>query len=162
MIYPHTVETLRAHGLANGGRLGELLTSQIRRADILLSRAFHQVSASHELKSGAISSLALILANPGISQSELAEQVGKDKSRIVAIIDILEERGFAHRAQSTPDRRRRALYATKEGEAFLDTLLAEVKQIENDMLALVSAEDIKHLEATLDRIVDSCTREGAP
>lgn len=158
----HTTQTLRRHGFAAGGHLDELLISQIRRADKFLSRAFHQVTADHDLKSGAISSLALILANPGISQSELAEEIGKDKARIVAIIDTLEARGFAQRAQSAPDRRRRALYGTPEGHRFLDSLIAEVKALEERMLALVPPDDLERLQVILGRITESCAREGAP
>jgi len=159
---PRTNQILRAYGFADGGRLNEPLTSKIRRADIFLSHAFHQVTAAHDLKSGAISALALIIANPGISQNELAEQIGKDKSRVVAIVDALEQRGFAQRSQSAADRRKRTLFATPEGDAFLNRLIEEVKETERQMLALVPQEDLDTLEVLLERIVASCAREGSP
>lgn len=148
----------REVGFLSGGSLDELLTARIRRADIFLSSAFHQVTKAHQLKSGMISSLALIIANPGISQKELASQIRTDKSRIVAIVDALEQGGLARRVQSAIDRRWRALYATPEGETLLEGLIAEVKAAEQRLLALVSAEDLEVLDAILEKILHSCTR----
>lgn len=148
---------VRESGFLCGGRLDELLTARIRRADIFLSSAFHQVTAAHQLKSGAISSLALIIANPGISQNELASQVRTDKSRIVSIVDALEQGGLAKRVQSSVDRRRRALHATPRGHALLDGLIAEVKAAEQRLLSMVPAEDLEALDAILGRILHSCT-----
>lgn len=153
-----TAGIAREAGFLSGGSLDELLTARIRRADIFLSSAFHQVTAAHRLKSGAISSLALIIANPGISQNELAGQIRTDKSRIVSIVDALEQSGLARRVQSTVDRRRRALYATPEGETLLQGLIKEVKAAEQRLLARVPAEDLEALDAILEKILHSCTR----
>lgn len=151
---------VRNGGFVDGGLLDQLLTARLRRADIFLSTAFHRVTAAHNLKSGAISSLALIIANPGISQNELAEQVRTDKSRIVAIVDVLEREGLADRVQSEVDRRRRALYATPEGVAFLDRLIAEVRELEDMLLSAVPADELARFAETLEKIFASCTRES--
>lgn len=147
-----------AQGRLSIGRIENLITSQLRRVDILLMRAFHEATEEANLKDGVISSLALIASNPGISQNDISRQIGMDKSAIVMIVDTLEELGWAVRVRHKEDRRRHALHATPEGIAHLDKLIDAVEAIEADMLAMVSAEDLETLRAILGRIYLSCIR----
>lgn len=140
------------------GRLEDLITAQLRRVDILLTRAFHDATEQVKLKDGVISSLALIVVNPGISQNEISRQIGMDKSAVVAVVDTLEALGWAVRIKSREDRRRHALQATPEGMTHLDNLIDAVEKLESDMLAMVSADDLDTLRSILDRIYLSCTR----
>ena len=140
------------------GRLGNLITAELRRVDILLAGAFREATEQANLRDGVISSLALIANNPGISQNDISRQIDMDKSVVVAVIDTLEDLGWAIRVKSKEDRRRHALHATPEGIAHLDQLATAVEEIEADMLALVSSEDLETLRAILRRIYLSCTR----
>src|SRR5216683_493439 len=58
----------------------------------------------------------IIVANPGLSQQELAAKLGMYASRLVAIIDDLETRGLIERQPSNSDRRFYALHLTKSGK----------------------------------------------
>jgi DNA-binding MarR family transcriptional regulator len=149
-------------GIRDVGILGDLMVVQLRRVDVLLSRAFNVVTDHAELGYGTISSLALIVANPGISQNEISKCTGIDKSAVVPIIDHLERSGWAIRKKSRQDRRRNALHATPEGEARLKSLTEAVKKIEDDMLSGVSESDINMLSNLLDRIFHSCLKHSPP
>ena len=106
------------------GRLGDFVGFRLRRIQNQLSRDFMAITADEKLRSGLFSALAIIAANPGLSQITLAREVGLDKSLAVAAVDELEKRGWAVRQRSTVDRRRHALFITEAGEAFLDDLPA--------------------------------------
>ncbi len=71
------------------------------------------------LRPGSFSTMALIAANPGCSQSDIARETGVDKSVVVALADLLEARGLAERTRSTRDRRRNALTLTEAGHQLL-------------------------------------------
>ena len=133
----------------------DLLTVRLRRVDIFLTRGFANAT---DLPSGVISSLGLIIGNPGISQNELAQTLGVDKSIIVTLMHELERRGWARRTVSTKDRRRYELRATEQGEAELARLARDVKKFEDRLLALVPAEELNYMRDLLDRMHASCVQ----
>jgi DNA-binding MarR family transcriptional regulator len=54
---------------------------------------------------------------PGISQQELAKRLGMHASRLMGVLNDLEERRLVERRPSATDRRLYALHLTKGGEA---------------------------------------------
>src|SRR5580692_12929007 len=63
--------------------------------------------------------LRLVATQPGQSQQELARQLRTPPSRVVLLVDHLEERGLIERRRNPDDRRHHALYLTAEGGQFL-------------------------------------------
>ncbi len=103
------------------------------------------------LRSGALSIMVLIKANPGCSQSELAREVAMDDSAMVAIIDELEQRGLAIRSRSTTDRRRNSLSLTPAGETLMHEMLACAWTVERPIQEAMSEEELATLIALLRR-----------
>lgn len=136
------------------GRLGDYVGFRMRRVQNQLSADFAAATAHIGIRSGLFSSLALIDANPGLSQQELSSIVGLDKSITVQIVDELERRGWAQRERSTVDRRRHALVVLPEGKRFLDELFGIMEGVEAEVLAQLSAEDRPIFDAALDRMYD--------
>ncbi|WP_223692564.1 MarR family winged helix-turn-helix transcriptional regulator [Leifsonia poae] len=60
--------------------------------------------------------------SPGISQRELAGRLGTVPSRLVALVDDLENRGLVERVRSAKDRRNYELQLTDAGTALLAQL----------------------------------------
>jgi DNA-binding MarR family transcriptional regulator len=141
------------------GRLGEYVGFRLRRVQNQLSRDFVNATANRGLRSGLFSSLALISANPGISQSELSREIAMDKSVTVSLLDDLEQRGWAVRKRSTKDRRRHALHITPEGERELEEIFAVVSTTENAVLHQLSPAELMLLSELLDRMYAVCVRE---
>jgi len=138
------------------GRLGDLVGFRLRRIQTHFGRDFGTAMAGQGLRSGMMSTLALISANPGISQSEAAKATLLDKSAAVLIVNELERRGFARRVRAEGDRRRHALFTTPEGEAFLTVLLDRLSVIEDRVLTHLSAEELRVLNRLLDRLYEIC------
>jgi DNA-binding MarR family transcriptional regulator len=134
------------------GQLGDYVGFRLRRVQNRLSRRFAAVTADMGLRQGLFSSLAIVSANPGISQTDLSREVGLDKSVTVSMIDELERLGWAERQRSTLDRRRHALFVTPAGQEQLETLFALMAQTEADVLKRLGAEELATLFGLLDRI----------
>lgn len=140
------------------GRLGDFIGFRLRRIQNHLSRNFSARHADWNLRSGLFSSLAIISANPGISQNVLSREVGLDKSATVQIVDDLEARGWAQRHRSPHDRRFYELMVTEAGQAALDALFAHLEETERDVVAHLSKEERVLLQSLLDRIYQRCFR----
>lgn len=145
----------RGTALSLGG-LDDTIGFRLRRIQLVLSRRFGRAVDHHDLPPGAFPFLALIVANPGASQSDLASAVGVDKSAAVAIFDGLEKDGLARRERSKADRRRHELVATDKGQALLEELLATAHDDERDLLASLTKAELSTLLATLDRLYRLC------
>ncbi|MFT3968522.1 MAG: MarR family transcriptional regulator [Sphingobium sp.] len=138
------------------GPLSGLLSVKLRQVDIILTRCLTELSASLGLRPHTLSSLGIIIGNPGMSQNELTLHSGTDKSTIVAIVDRLEELGWACRRRSATDRRKHSLFATEEGEAALRRIAAEVKRGEDQLLRGMAPDELDALVALLDKMRRSC------
>jgi DNA-binding MarR family transcriptional regulator len=96
---------------------------------------FIRTLAPVDIRPAQYSVLVVIAANPGLSQSDLADRLGIERARLVRVLDKLEKRGLTQRLASPTDRRSHALRLTREGQKLLKraTILAaahEAKLIE--------------------------------
>ncbi len=64
--------------------------------------------------------LRFVAASAGQSQQALAQRLGVPPSRMVGLVDELEERGLVARQPHPGDRRVRGLHLTKKGQATLE------------------------------------------
>jgi DNA-binding MarR family transcriptional regulator len=99
----------------------------------------------------------IIAAIPGLSQQELAAKLGMYASRLVAVIDDLERRGFIERQPSNTDRRLYALHLTKAGREQLAAIGAIAREHGRDLLDGLSDEERSTLTALLERVA---TKQG--
>jgi DNA-binding MarR family transcriptional regulator len=98
--------------------------------------------------------LRAIAARPGLSQQELATVLAVVPSRLVILVDQLEERAFVERHDHPEDRRLYALYLTQRGvQAMAD--IGRVAKAHNEALcASLSAGEQAQLVGLLERIAD--------
>lgn len=125
------------------GILPKLLGYRLRLAQ---QAVFDDFAASVEgISPGRLGVLVLIDANPGISQSRLAEAVQRDRSTMVGVIDGMEESGWVERRPGK-DRRTNSLVLTRAGRAFLERTLKQIEAHEDRVAGrLTSAERIRLL-----------------
>ena len=88
-----------------------------------MKRAFNVVRADlirtlrpYELRMLTYTALVLIVDNPGLSQSQLAQAMDVERPNLVVIVDELEQRDLIARNRVPSDRRAYALQATPEGQ----------------------------------------------
>ena len=81
-------------------------------------------------RSGQFGVLVVVEANPGLSQTQLGNALGIDRSTVVAVIDRLESRGLLTREPSPNDRRSHALHLSRAGAEALKRLAERVREHE--------------------------------
>jgi DNA-binding MarR family transcriptional regulator len=79
--------------------------------------------------------LRLIGREPGQSQQAVARRLGTPPSRLVALVDGLEQRGLVERRRNPGDRRNYALHLTAAGEQAM----ADLSRVAADHDAAISA-----------------------
>ena len=94
---------------------------------------------------------ALLAALPA-TQRELGEQLRKDPSDIVRLVDAASAAGLAVRTADLADRRRRVVSLTDAGAAALRSHMAAARDVEADVLASVSEDERRVLHALLSRL----------
>ena len=96
--------------------------------------------------------LRLIAWQPGQSQQALARKLGTPPSRLVLLLDELEERGLTERRRNPSDRRNHALYLTDDGSRLMARLGEIGAAHEEDMCAPLSTAERAQLHSLLTRI----------
>jgi DNA-binding MarR family transcriptional regulator len=138
------------------GVLNEVIGFRIRRIQNHLSRGFAERVADREVRPGLFSALALIAANPGLSQITLSREIGFDKATVVALLDGLERQGWAERRRSSADRRRHSLYITPKGKTALARLRDVALANEAGIHEVLTDAEQAQLFALLDKIYVAC------
>jgi DNA-binding MarR family transcriptional regulator len=112
------------------GRLNERVGYFVRRFQIWIFQDFMRTLEAAQIRPAQYSVLVLISANPGLSQSDLADALGIERARMVRLLDALERRGFTVRLPSATDRRSHALFLTADGGKSLEQIEALVARHE--------------------------------
>lgn len=142
----------RGRSAINQGLLPGLVGFNLRRAHNAVSQAFQAAMARFDITPGQFGVLYLILQNTGLSQSELGNALGIDRSTMVAVIDRLEKRGLVVRAPSPSDRRSYALRLSDSGEALVNDMLPCVQQHDATLASGLTEDEQRTLVSLLQRV----------
>ena len=96
--------------------------------------------------------LRVIEQADGLSQQALGEKLGMFPSRLVAVLDELEERGLVERRDSPTDRRSYALYLTGPGRDALEQIGRVGREHQDSLCAALDESERAQLAAFLTRI----------
>ena len=88
-----------------------------------------------------------------MSQQELGEYIGKDRTTIVAIVDELEREGLVERRRNPADRRAYALQVTQEGRDWLARAKPAMVKAEDGLLDGLDSEERATLMDLLQRVL---------
>ena len=99
------------------------------------------ILAEHGISMWAYSVLTALCEQPYRGQNALAEAIGADKTRIIDVLDGLQERGFISREPDPADRRARLLAVTPSGRKVRDQARRAIRREEQRLLADVPTRD---------------------
>ena len=155
---PHTTDS-EAEGTAGArlsrGLLPKLLGYHLRRAQTAVFKDFGEVVGSEEdITPGLFGMMQVIAANPGLSQSRLAEAMDVDRSTIVTVIHQLEARGLVRRVPSRRDKRSHSLHVTAGGRQAMRRMEKLVLRHEAEVASVLSAEERETLVRLLIRLYE--------
>jgi DNA-binding MarR family transcriptional regulator len=89
--------------------------------------------------------LRFVAASEGQSQQALAERVGVPPSRMVALVDHLEDAGLIERRPDPDDRRIRGLYLTRKGKGTLERALKIAVEFEKELCSGLDDDEREQL-----------------
>ena len=131
------------------GLLPGLLGYRLRLAQQALFRDF--AARVGELSPGRVGILLLLEANPGVTQSRLAEAVGLDRSTMVGVLHALQDRGLVERRRGE-DRRTNGLWLTAQGRGLVGGLKRRIQLHERRVAARLSPAERAQLIGLLEKL----------
>lgn len=133
------------------GPLERSIGYALRRAQLAVFAEFNRVIGKYDLRPAQFSVLLVIGENPGLTQMQVGEQLGIQRTNFVALFRELEERGLARRAPGS-DRRSYALFLTEAGEDLMRRVRRAHAAHERRVVAAIGEEARDQLLATLRKL----------
>ena len=131
------------------GLLSGLLGYRLRVAQQAVFRDFAR--SIPEASPGRVGILLLIHANPGVTQSRLAQAVGIDRSTMVGVLHALQARELIERRRGE-DRRTNGLWLTRTGRELVASLKQRIRTHERRVASRLSGGERAHLMAMLEKL----------
>ena len=131
------------------GLLSSLLGYRLRLAQQAVFRDFAR--SIPEASPGRVGILLLIDANPGVTQSRLAQAVGVDRSTMVVVLHALQARELVERRRGE-DRRTNGLWLTRTGRTVVASLKQRIRIHERRVASRLSTADRAQLLALLEKL----------
>jgi DNA-binding MarR family transcriptional regulator len=113
---------------------------------------FNEALAPLGLEPRHVGVLRRLAANEGQSQHALGAMLGITPSRMVFLVDDLEERGLVERRRNPADRRSHALHLTPQGHRALKRAAAATSQHEVVLGAALSPTERRELARLLRKL----------
>ncbi|WP_293451292.1 MarR family transcriptional regulator [Planktotalea sp.] len=126
---------------------------RMRRSTSSSLSRMSSVFAEFGLRRTTFSTLVLVVDNPGMRQSQIAEALAIERPNFVQIVDELEKAGLVERKAAVGDRRAYALQPTPAGCALLERAMIAAREIDQQMTQGLSPEQIDALHSAL-KIID--------
>ena len=129
---------------------------ELSREILLVNRYFRQKRQAYlepfGLKGYHARYLIEIGGCPGISQDQLSQKLGVDKSNIARQVAILEETGYLLRRPSPTDKRVLQLFPTEKAESLILPLKSETDCWEQQLTQVLAPQELETFMKLLHRL----------
>lgn len=132
-----------------GRRPGHLIWRAQQRA----WRVFADVAGDHDVTPVQATVLLVVNSQPGIDQKTLADMIALDRATTGNVVGRLEARGLLKRRIPPSDRRARAVFLTKAGEALNRKLGAVTRRARHLLMQDLAPAEQKELIRLLRKIL---------
>ena len=119
---------------------------------LLLARQFGERLAPLGLEPRHAGMLTRLAAHEGLSQQALGELIGLNPTRMVFLVDELQQRGLVERRRNTADRRSYELYLTSQGRDMLRQIQASGSRHQDEIGASLTQAERIQLASLLRRL----------
>jgi len=133
-----------------------LLMSQVDR---LCTKKFGQNAQKFGINISQDQWLVLgpVWKNEGISQKDIAEYCGKDKTSVTKIIDTLEKRNLMVRYPDQIDQRIKRVILSNKGKELMKNAMPIMEQTRNEVRKGISDQEIGLFKTVLSKIYNNLT-----
>jgi DNA-binding MarR family transcriptional regulator len=122
-----------------------------------VARALHaewlQELSRHDLRPWHFATLAALSDFGPLVQHELADRLNIKRSNLVGYVDELEQRHLVRRERDKHDRRRQNVSLTADGQSLLRRLRQRARDLQPDLLQVLTESEQDTLLALLRRIL---------
>jgi DNA-binding MarR family transcriptional regulator len=99
------------------------------------------VLRAHDISMWGYIVLTGLVEQPVRTQAALAQAINADKSRIIGVLDHLQQRGLIRRQADSADRRVHLLSLTPAGDRLRRSVEAAIRRSEEEVLAVLPPAD---------------------
>jgi DNA-binding MarR family transcriptional regulator len=99
--------------------------------------------------------LRTLAFQPGMSQQALGRTIGALPSRVVKLLDELDDRGLVERRRSTTDRRNHELHLSPAAADQLAEVRKVVSEHDRDLVAALTADELADLLSLLGKVASA-------
>ncbi|MBB4124125.1 MarR family winged helix-turn-helix transcriptional regulator [Martelella radicis] len=125
--------------------LRQFIGYNMKRTFLVVREDMHRVLEPLGLKVATFSVLSVVVENPDISQSQLAQALKLERSGMVVLVDALENDDHISRNRVPGDRRTYALRATPKGRRLWEKARTVVEAHEEALFGAVLNEEERAL-----------------
>jgi DNA-binding MarR family transcriptional regulator len=134
------------------GVLPQLTGFGLRRAQLSDFSRFAKSVGDKTVTQLRFSMLALIGANPGLQQAQLAQALGLSRPMATVTIDYWEERDCVERRSHPRDRRSNGIHISPQGREVLSELQQLVQAHDRNVTERLTAREVQELRRLLAKI----------
>ena len=98
--------------------------------------------------------LSHIIEHPGKNQKWFGDNILKDKTTTMRLVDTLEKKQLIERAADKTDRRHNLLYATEEGKSLIEKTIPFIAEAYQSIFSDIKTERINAAMDVLKEIID--------
>jgi DNA-binding MarR family transcriptional regulator len=120
-----------------------------------VSARFAERLSELDLTPAQVGVLRVVGRSPGLSQQAVAERLGASPSRVVKLVDELEERGLVERRRSATDRRQQELHLAAGAGERVAAVRQVVSDHDADLTAALSTEEREALVGLLRKVAQA-------
>ncbi|WP_456270995.1 MarR family winged helix-turn-helix transcriptional regulator [Bacillus sp. AK031] len=103
--------------------------------------------------------MMLLWEKDGMTQNQIAERLGKDKTNLARMASSLEKKGFIKRTNCQDDRRSLKLYLTETGKDLGEKVVPIAEAFNDIVCEGISEQDLEEFERILTKINVNVQRE---
>jgi DNA-binding MarR family transcriptional regulator len=98
--------------------------------------------------------LSHVIEHPGKNQKWFGENILKDKTTTMRMIDSLEKKGLIKRIADGSDRRQNLLYATRDGEKLINKTIPFIKEAFKSIFSGIENEQLIMMTSLLEEVIN--------
>jgi MarR family transcriptional regulator, temperature-dependent positive regulator of motility len=124
----------------------------LHRANQAAFAAYMAASIPGEITPRQFAILAAVAAKEGLSQTDIGEATGIDRSTLADIVRRMHDKGYLRRDREKSDARSYAVSLTAKGRDLLEKATPAIQKVDAQILDALQAKDRKALMGFLERI----------
>ena len=117
------------------------------------------VLRAHDISMWGYAVLLALGEHPTRTQTALAATIGADKTRVIPVLDELQDRGLIERHRDPADRRARLLSVTPSGKRLRESVQRDIQRREERLLSRLPPGDRAAFLRALRALADLPTAE---